>query len=67
MSDLESLIAAAEEASKLWRHGSDKAKRPAREIINDLDAAVLACKRRLSKEVTCIIRPGEQPPIFVGE
>ena len=64
--DIESLIAAAEEASKLWRLGSDKAKRPARDIINDLDAAVSACKRRMARDATTVIhRSREVPPIIL--
>lgn len=50
--ELERLIAAAEEASGLWRTGSDKAKRNPREIVNDLDAAIRAAKKLVGNNST---------------
>jgi len=55
MNELETLIAAAENVSKLWRLGQDKSKWPERDVINALDAAVSACKKRLAKDATTII------------
>ena len=65
--ELERLIVAAEEASGLWRTGSDKAKRNPREIVNDLDAAIRAAKKLVGKESTRIIQLKQPDGVHHGE
>lgn len=67
MTNIEALIAAAEEASRLWRLGKDKAKRPEREIINDLDAAITACKKEIARDSTRVIHRDPPSHPMAGE
>ena len=54
--DLETLIAAAERTSRVWRQGEAKAKDTVRAAFNDLDWIVADIKKRMSKDATSVIR-----------